>query len=116
MSRAWLIGTPLPPALADEGRAVVDLLRSETPTEDKAERAFAFVYAASERSVAYHFREPLAALGVGVLTRKALDVALKGIRRGLGSVLRGLDEAQLRGVADAIEVRLYPDPHAPDPG
>ena len=114
MSR-WMVTTPLPDALAADGLATIDLLRSDVPTHDKTEPAFAFIYSVAERSLAYHFREPLAELGVGLVTRKtldvALDLALKGIRRGIRSVLGGMDDAQLRGVADAIEYRLYPDPH-----
>ena len=115
MSRSWMITTPLGTELAEEGRAIVDHLRSEAPTGEKSTQAFAFVYAATERSLTYHFREPIHQLGVGMMTRKTLDVAidlaLKGIRRTMKSVLSSMDDAQLRGVADAIENRLYPDPH-----
>ena len=110
-----MITTPLPHELADTGRAVIDHLRSDASAKEKSAQAFTFVYAATERSLVYHFREPLSGLGVGVVTRKtldvALDLALKGIRRTMKSVLNGLDDTQLRGVADAIEHRLYPDPH-----
>lgn len=115
MSRRWFVGTPLPNPLAEEGHVTVALLRSEADRRQKAEAAFAFVYAVGEESLRYHFRQPLAALGVGIVMRRALDVALdlalKGIRRSMRTVLMGMDDAQLRGVADEIEVRLYPDPH-----
>ncbi|GAB5534068.1 MAG: hypothetical protein Rubg2KO_03170 [Rubricoccaceae bacterium] len=115
MSRAWMITTPLSDELATDGRAVIEQLRSDVSAKDKSAAAFAFVYAATEQSLVYHFREPLTRLGVGMVTRKtldvALDLALKGIRRTMKSVLNGMDDAQLRGVADAIEHRLYPDPH-----
>lgn len=115
MSRPLLVATPLPDALAAEGRAVVDLLRAEGPREEKSARAFAFIYAVGEHSLGYHFREPLARLGVGVILRRtlgaALDLALRGLRPPLRSVLDGMDEDQLRTVADEIEIRLYPDPH-----
>lgn len=110
-----MLATPLPDELATQGRGVIDHLRSEAPASEKSAEAFAFVYAATERSLLYHFREPLVSLGVGLVTRKTLDVALelalKGIRKTMASVLNGMDDAQLRGVADAIEVRFYPDPH-----
>lgn len=115
MSRAWMLATPLPDALAADGRDLIDYLRSEASPSSKSEHAFSFIYAVCERSLSYHFREPLGPLGVGVVTRKALDVALdlalKGIRKTMSSVLNGMDDTQLRGVADAIELRLYPDPH-----
>lgn len=115
MSRMWMLATPLPDELASQGRTVIDHLRSGASTSDKSEQAFAFIYAACARSLSYHFREPLSVLGVGRVTRKtldvALDLALRGIRKTMASVLNGMDDAQLRGVADAIEQRLYPDPH-----
>ena len=98
-----------------DGREVVDLLRSDAPRKEKAQRAFAFVYGVGELSLDYHFRQPLAALGVGAITRKALDVALdlalKGIKGPMRRVLDGMDDEQLLGVAREIEHRLYPDPH-----
>jgi len=110
-----MITTSLPIELAEDGRSVIEQLRSDASTKDKAAQAFVFVYAATERSLTYHFREPLTELKVGLMTRKtldvALDLALKGIRRTMKSILHGMDDAQLRGVADAIEHRLYPDPH-----
>ena len=115
MSRSWMLTTPLSNELATEGRAVIEQLRSDATTKEKSAQAFAFVYAATEQSLTHHFREPLVELKVGLMTRKtldvALDLALKGIRRTMKSILFGMDDAQLRGVADAIEHRLYPDPH-----
>ena len=115
MSRRLLVATPLSDALADEGRAVVELLRADGPRREKSARAFAFIYGVGEHALAYHFREPLARLGVGAVMRRALgaalDLALRGLRPPLRSVLDGMDEAQLRAVADEIELRLYPDPH-----
>lgn len=115
MSRRWFLATPLSPALSDEGRATVDHLRSDAAADARADRAFAFIFSVAEQALTYHFREPLAALGVGLLTRKtldaALDLALRGLRGPVRRILRGMDEAQLQGVADAIEERLYPDPH-----
>ena len=115
MSRSWFLATPLPDALSAEGKATVAYLRTDAPREDKAARAYRFIYAVGEHALPYHFQEPLAALGVGALTRKALGVALdlglKGIRTPLRRILNGMDDTQLRGVADAIEFRLYPDPH-----
>jgi hypothetical protein len=97
---------------------VIRYLRSEAPPHERAERAFAFIYAVGEEALAYHFSRPLERLGVGGLTRKtvdvALSVALKGLRGPMRHVLLGLDEAQLLGVADEIERRLYPDPHTED--
>lgn len=113
--RAWLLGTPLPVDLADEGRATVDHLRSDAPEAERAARAVAFITATTEHALAYHFREPLDRLGVGRITQQGIGVALgiaqKGLRRPLRSVLDGMDDAQLRAVADEIERRLYPDPH-----
>ena len=110
-----LLTTPLPPDLGTEARAVVDLLRSDAPRRERADRATALILAASEESLRYHFRGPLEALGVGGLTRKSLDVALdlalRGIRSSIKSVVGGFDDGQLRQVADLLEERLYPDPH-----
>ncbi|MEM1056087.1 MAG: hypothetical protein AAGI52_11210 [Bacteroidota bacterium] len=115
MSRPWFLATPLPDALSTEGKAVVRLLRSDAPREEKASEAFSFIYAVGEHSLRYHFREPLATLGVGAILRKsvdvALDLALKGIRSAMRRVLEGMDDEQLLGVAREIEIRLYPDPH-----
>ena len=115
MTRLFL-ATPLPPALSAEGPAVVAHLRSGAPAPERAERAFRFIYAVGEHSLAYHFAAPLERLGVGALTRKTVDVAtglaLKGLRGPLHRVILGMDDAQLRAVADEIEFRLYPDPHA----
>lgn len=113
--RAWFLATPLPEPLAADGHAVVDLLRSDAPRAEKAARAHAFIYGTGEHALAHHLREPLERLGVGRLVRQglgvALDLALRGLRTPLRRVLDGMDEEQLRGVADEIEVRLYPDPH-----
>ena len=113
--RPWFLATPLGDALAADGHAVVGLLRADGPREEKAVRAHAFIYGVGEHALAYHLREPLERLGVGRLVRQglgvALDLALRGLRTPLRRVLDGMDEAQLRGVADEIEVRLYPDPH-----
>ena len=113
--RRWLLGTPLPDALAEEGLAVLVYLRSAAPPTDRAERAFAFIYAVGETALTYHFSEPLQRLGVGPVTRKPVDVALslalKGLRTPLRRVLLGMDDAQLHGVAEEIEFRLYPNPH-----
>ena len=113
--RSLLLATPLPDDLATEGRAVVDFLRAQHARAEKSDRAFAFIYAVGEAALDYHFAQPLAALGVGAVTRRtvevALSLALKGLRTPLRRVLSGMDDAQLLGVADEIEYRLYPDPH-----
>ncbi|MDT0633279.1 hypothetical protein RQM47_11595 [Rubrivirga sp. S365] len=113
--RAWFLATPLSEPLAADGHAVVELLRSDRPRSEKAAQAHAFIYGVGEHALAYHLREPLERLGVGRVTRQALgvalDLALRGLRTPLRRVLDGMDEEQLRGVADEIEVRLYPDPH-----
>lgn len=113
--RSLFLATPLPPDLAADARATVDLLRTDAPQRDRADRTVALILAVSEESLRFHFREPLVRLGVGLMTRKALDVALdlalRGIRGSIRSVVGGFDDAQLRGVADEIEARLYPDPH-----
>ena len=115
MSRALFLATPLPPDLAERARATIDDLRSDAPPRERAERAAALILALTEESLRFHFRAPMSALGVGLLTRKSVDIALdvtvKGIRGSMRSVLNGFDDAQLRGVADTIEARLYPDPH-----
>ena len=114
MTRLFL-ATPLPPDLAADARATVDLLRSDAPRRERAERTTALILAVSEESLRYHFRGPMGALGVGLLTRKSLDVALdlalRGIRSSIRSIVGGFDDAQLARVADLIEERLYPDPH-----
>ena len=114
-SRRLFLATPLPPDLATEARATVDALRSDAPRRERQARAVAAILAMSEESLRYHFREPLGALGVGLLTRKSLDVALdlalRGIRGSIRTVVGGMDDAQLAQVADLIEARLYPDPH-----
>lgn len=113
--RHWFLATPLTDALAAEGQATIEALRSDAPRPERAARAFAFIYGVGEHALAYHFREPLARLGVGVLMRQtlgvALDLALRGLRPSLRKVLDGMDDDQLRAVADEIELRLYPDPH-----
>lgn len=114
--RRRFLGTPLPDALSREGLDVIDLLRSNAAQDEKGERAFDFIYAVGEHALDYHFTQPLARLGVGALTRKTVDVALgvalKSLRPPLHHVLRTRDDGQLRAVADEIEFRLYPDPHA----
>jgi hypothetical protein len=116
--RRLFLGTPLPDVLAEEGRATVAYLRHDGPALEKADRAFRFIYATGEHALAYHFTEPLAQLGVGVVTRKAVEVALAvglaGLRGPLRRVLAGMDDGQLRRVADEVELRLYPDPHGAD--
>jgi hypothetical protein len=115
--RRLFLGTPLPDPLAAEGRATVSFLRSAAPPAEKSDRAFGFIFGVGAWALQYHFNEPLARLAVGGVTRKtvevALNVALAGLRPPLRRVLSGMDDAQLRGVADEIEFRLYPDPHHP---
>ncbi|HLA64016.1 MAG TPA: hypothetical protein VK610_06290 [Rhodothermales bacterium] len=114
-----LLATPLPAPLADEGGALVEYLRGPSGTTEKGDRAFRFIYAVGEHALTYHFNEPLASIGVGMVLRKtvsvALQVALAGLRGPLRHVLTGMDDAQLRRVADEVEFRLYPDPHAAEP-
>lgn len=114
--RRWFLGTPLPDALATEGQATVAFLRGDAPRAERSARAFAFIFATGEHALDYHFHEPLGRLGVGPVTRRgvgiALDLALKSLRPPLRRVLDGMDDDQLRTVADEIEVRLYLDPHA----
>ncbi|NNF57799.1 MAG: hypothetical protein HKN04_06115 [Rhodothermaceae bacterium] len=113
----WFLGTPLPEALSTEGPAVVAYLRADASTREKADRAFAFIYAVGEHSLTYHFQEPLEQLGVSVVLRRtvgvALGVALKGLRGPMRRVLQGMSEEQMLGVADELEFRLYPNPHSP---
>lgn len=117
MSRAMFVATPLPTELAAEGREAVEYLRADQPAKEKSRRAFSFIYGVGEHALEYHFREPLGRLGVGFVMRRALgaalDVALRGLRPPLRAVLDGMDDNQLRAVADEIERRLYPDPHGP---
>jgi len=101
--------------MSDEGQALVEYLRTSAPEKEKAARAFDFIHGAVELSMDHHFVQPLAALRVGALTRKALSVSLNlavnGMKTPMRRILNGMDSAQLSGVADAIEERLYPDPH-----
>lgn len=110
-----MLATPLTDALADEGLATIGALRSDAPRPERSARAFTFIYGVGEHALAHHFREPLERLGVGLLMRQALgvalDLALRGLRPPLRRVLDGMDDEQLRAVADEIEIRLYPDPH-----
>ncbi len=113
--RALFLATPLPDDLATRAREIVDDLRSDAPRRERAERAADVILAMTEESLRYHFRAPMVELGVGMLTRKslevALDLAVRGIRGSMRSVLSGFDDDQLAKVADFIEARLYPDPH-----
>lgn len=113
--RALFLATPLPADLAEQAREVIDDLRSDAPRKERAERATDLILAISEESLRYHFRAPMVELGVGMITRKslevALDLAVRGIRGSMRSVLSGFDDGQLSRVADMIEARLYPDPH-----
>ncbi|OZC02742.1 hypothetical protein [Rubricoccus marinus] len=115
MSRSWFLATPLPDSLSEDGRETIRVLRSSAPEAEKSDRAFAFIHASVQHSMDHHFNGPLADLGVGAITRKtlgvALDLAVKGMKRPMRKILDGMDAAQLAGVADAIEERLYPDPH-----
>jgi hypothetical protein len=115
--RRLFLATPLSDSLTAGGRDVIELLRSDAQSREKAERAFAFIYAVGEAALHYHFTLPLQRLGVGAVTRNvvdvALNVALRSLRPPLRHVLQGMTDAQLRGVADEIELRLYPDPHGP---
>lgn len=114
--RRWFLGTPLPDDLAAEGQAVIAYLRDDAPARNKADRAFAFIYAVGERALMYHFQEPLERLGVNLVLHRTVDVALhmalKGLRPPMRRVLQGMSDDQLLRVADEIEHRLYPDPHA----
>ena len=113
--RAWFLATPLRDELAADGRDVIEVLRSDAARDVRASQAFAFIYGVCEHALDVHFREPLTRLGVGLLTRQALgvalDLALRGLRTPLRRVIEGMDDEQLLGVADEIETRLYPDPH-----
>lgn len=113
--RRWMLATPLTDALAADGLATIESLRGDAPRAERSARAFAFIYGVGEHALAYHLREPLDRLGVGMLMRQALgvalDLSLRGLRPPLRRVLDGMDDAQLRAVADEIELRLYPDPH-----
>jgi hypothetical protein len=109
-----LLVTPLPRPLGVEGRATVAFLRGPAPHGEKADRAYRFIYAMAEHTLAYHFNEPLARLGVGSVTRMAVEVALQiglaGVRLPLRRVLSGLEDDQYVRVADEIEKRLRSDP------
>jgi hypothetical protein len=115
VSRALLLTTPLPSALVADAETLLPLLRSDAPASERSARALHWILAVVEESLRYHFREPIAAFQVGALTRAglnmALDLAVRGIRGPARAVISGLNDAQLRRVADEIEQRLYPDPH-----
>lgn len=107
---APILATPLPHQLSAEGEATVVFLRGPAPTDEKADRAFRFIYSVGEHALAYHFTEPAARLGVRSVARLGVDVAvqvaLSGLRIPLRSVLASLSDEQHLIVADEIESRL----------
>lgn len=111
-----MIGTPLPAPLEAEVRGVVAMLRAgDAAPRERNDRTAAVIVALGETALTHHFVGPLERIGVGLVARKTVDVAIRAVVRGIGtpvrSVIRGLDDDAFPGIADELEQILYPDPH-----
>lgn len=107
-----LVGTPISEPLYAEAEAVIALLRSDAPRDEKIEAADNLIIRFVETGIDYHFHGPASRFGLNLFLVKVIDVAaattLKALKTATRRVLRNLTDEQLAGVAEEIEERVYP--------
>ncbi len=106
-----VLGTPLSDAVAAEAERVADLLRSDAPRAAKVEAADALIIGFVRAGIDYHFHGPARRFGLNPVLMKVIDVAagttLRALQVATRRVLRGLSDAQLAGIAEEIEERVF---------
>ncbi|WP_423822424.1 hypothetical protein V5738_00455 [Salinisphaera sp. SPP-AMP-43] len=101
-----MIGCPLSADQAECVRTTIDALRNAPDRVDR-EHVVALIAELTETSFEYHFQRPLRDLGVGLATRKSIDVGLSGamrvIRSSMQRVVGGLAPDRYPRLADFLE-------------
>lgn len=106
-----IIGCPVPAALAERARGVIDRLRTD-PRKVARDEVVDLVGDLTQASFDYHFVRPLEDLGVGFATRKGIQVGLAGavriIRSSMQKVVKALDEKNYAKLAGYLEQAYFP--------
>jgi hypothetical protein len=107
----YLIGTRISDDLAAEAEDVAALLRSDASVDLKVNRVDGLIHRFVQTGIDEHFHGPARLFDLSPLLVRVIDVAaattLRALRTATRRVLKNLSDAQLRGVADEIEARLY---------
>lgn len=87
--------------------SVLERLRADDDKRQHVPELVDVVLAMTDRGLYYYFLHPLEIAGVGMVTRKAVDLAIGTAGRTLPVVVRktinALDDSQLLGLADFID-------------
>ena len=99
--------------LRQRAETVVHNLRSDPEKQRLVPELVEVVLAMTDRGLHYYFLHPLEKAGVGVLTRKAVDLAIGTAGRTLPVVVRktikSLNDEQLMSIANFIDHILIRD-------
>lgn len=101
-----IIGCPVSADLAARTRTMIDNLREDASSVDKAD-VVDLIAELTKASFDYHFVRPLDDLGIGFASKKGIQVSLAGvtkvIRSTLQKIVKGLDTTQFAKMADLLE-------------
>lgn len=99
--------------LRQRAEAVAENIRADADKQRHVAELVEVVLAMTDRGLHYYFLHPLEKAGVGVLTRKAVDLAIGTAGRTLPVVVRktikSLNDEQLMSIADFIDRILIRD-------
>lgn len=105
-SIGW-VAFEIPSELRQRAEAVVRSIRSDTDKQRHIPELVDVVLAMTDRGLHYYFLHPLEKAGVGVITRKAVALAIGTAGRALPIVVRktvkSLTDEQLLSIADFID-------------
>lgn len=106
-----IVGCPVSETLSTRARQMIDNLRTEPQSVGRGD-VVDLVVELTDASFQYHFVRPLPDLGVGLTTRKGIDVGLKGavrvVRTSMQKVVKSMDDEHYAKLADFIEEAYFP--------
>ncbi len=109
----------IPAELRLRAETIVEQLRASSDKQQHAAELIDIVVALTDRGLYYYFLHPLEVARVGVITRKAVELALGTAGRTLPLVVRktvnSLNDAQLSSLADFIDHILISEEDSSDP-
>jgi hypothetical protein len=116
---AGWVAFEIPAELRLRAEDIVEQLRAGPDKQQHAAELIEIVVALTDRGLYYYFLHPLEEARVGVMTRKAVELALGTAGRTLPMVVRktvnSLNDAQLSSLADFIDHILIREEDSSDP-
>jgi hypothetical protein len=95
------------PELRSRAEEIIEKIRSESDKRPHVPELIDVVMAMTDRGLHYYFLHPLEEAGVGIMTRKAVKLAIGTAGRTLPVVVRktvgSLNDQQLLSIADFID-------------